>query len=106
MLEFLAGVVVGAGTLYLFAAWILRRLISQALVEDAAQSKASPIIRARVEQHDGMFYFYNNESNEFLVQGRTLPELIERLEVRQSGVTVQVVDGDEDTIANLKTLAK
>ena len=106
LLEFLAGFVVGAVTFYLFASWFLRRLISRALAEDAQQSIALSVIRARVEQHDGMFYFYNNESNEFLVQGRSLSELIERLEVRQSGVTVQVVDGDKDTIANLKDLTK
>jgi hypothetical protein len=106
MLEFLAGVVVGAGAWYLLVTWVIRRLIAQALSEDAAQSTASSIIRARVEQHDGMFYFYNNESNEFLMQGRSLPELVERLEARRSGITVQVVAGDEDTIANLKTLAK
>ena len=106
MLEFLAGFVVGATVLYLFAVWTIRRLISQALSEDAKSHPADPTIRARVEQHDGMFYFYNNDSNEFLVQGTNLSELIDHLESRRAGVTVHVVAGDESAIANLKALAK
>jgi hypothetical protein len=106
LLEFFAGVVVGLVVFYLLATWFLRRLISQALAEDAAQSTASSVIRARVEQHDGMFYFYNNKSGEFLVQGSNLQELLEHLELRRPGTTVQVVDGDKETIAHLKSLAK
>ena len=106
MLEFLLGIVLGAGTLYLLTVWSMRRLISRALAEDAAAEQENLTICARVEQHNGMFYFYNNDSEEFLVQGTNLVELIDNLEARQPGVTVQVVNGDESTIANLKALAK
>jgi hypothetical protein len=108
MLEFLVGVVVGAGVLYLFAAWILRRLISQAMSEDAvtAAREEDLIIRASVEEHNGVFYFYNEKNNEFLVQGSNLQELLEHLESRRPGTTVQVVNGDKETIAHLKSLAK
>ena len=106
MLEFLLGVVIGAGLLYLGTVWTMRRLISRALAEDAAAEQENLTIRARVEQHNGMFYFYNNDSEEFLVQGTNLVELIDNLEARRPGVTVQVVNGDESTITNLKALAK
>ena len=106
MLEFLLGFMIGAASLYLLTVWSVRRLISRALAEDAATEQEKLTIRARVEQHNGMFYFYNNDSEEFLVQGTNLVELIDNLEARRPGVTVQVVNGDESTIANLKALAK
>ena len=106
MLEFLLGFMIGAASLYLLTVWSVRRLISRALSEDAAAEQENSTIRARVEQHNGMFYFYNNDSEEFLVQGTNLVELIDNLEARRPGVTVQVVNGDESTIANLKALAK
>jgi hypothetical protein len=106
MLEFLLGVVIGASLLYVLTVWSIRRLISRALAEDAAAHEEDLVIRAHVEEQDGMFYFYKEDSNEFLVQGRDIKELIEHLESRRPGVTVQVVRGDEKTITNLKAMAK
>jgi hypothetical protein len=105
MLEFLAGVVVGAAALYLMTVWTMRRLISRAMAEDAAADE-DLVIRAHVEEHNGVFYFYNEKNDEFLVQGSNLKELIEHLESRRPGTTVHVVNGDEKTIANLKAMAK
>jgi hypothetical protein len=106
MLEFIAGFVVGAATFYLMTVWAIRRLISKVMAEDAQSYPTDLTIRARVEQHNGMFYFYNNDSNEFLIQGTNLSELIDHLESRRAGVTVHIVAGDEFAIANLKALAK
>ena len=106
MLEFLLGVVIGAGLLYVLTVWSIRRLISRALAEDAAAHEEDLVIRAHVEEQDGVFYFYKEDSNEFLVQGRDIKELIEHLENRRPGTTVHVVRGDEKTIANLKAMAK
>jgi hypothetical protein len=106
MLEFLLGVVVGAGLLYVLTVWTMRRLIARALAEDAAAQDEDMVIRAHVEEQDGVFYFYREDSNEFLVQGRDIKELIEHLENRRPGTTVHVVAGDESTIANLKAMAK
>lgn len=105
MLEFLFGVVVGATILYLFAVWTIRRLIAQVQSEVEAKEDSS-VVRANVEQHDGVFYFYNDENDEFLVQGKDIKELIEHLESRRPGTTVHVVRGDEAVIAQLKALAK
>jgi hypothetical protein len=105
MLEFLAGVVFGASVSYLLVTWVIRQFITRALAEDVA-SDEDLVIRARVEEDKGVFYFYNNKSGEFLVQGSNLQELLEHLELRRPGTTVQVVDGDKETIAHLKSLAK
>ena len=106
MLEFLLGFMVGAATLYLLTVWSIRRLVSRTLAEDAAVEHENLTIRARVEEYDGIFYFYNNDSNEFLVQGSNMTELIDHLEARRAGTVVHVVSGDESVIANLKALAK
>jgi hypothetical protein len=106
MLEFLSGVVVGAGLLYVLTVWTMRRLVARVLAEDAAAQEEDLVIRAHVEEQDGVFYFYREHSNEFLVQGRDIKELIEHLENRRPGTTVHVVRGDEKTIANLKAMAK
>jgi hypothetical protein len=106
MLEFLSGVVVGAGLLYVGTVWTIRRLIAQAMIEDAAVQEEDLVIRAHVEEQDGVFYFYREGSDEFLVQGRDIKELIEHLERRRPGTTVHVVRGDEKAIANLKAMAK
>ena len=106
MLEFFLGVVVGAGLLYVLTVWSLRRWIARALAEDAAAQEQDLVIRAHVEEQDGVFYFYKEGSDEFLVQGRDIKELIEHLENRRPGTTVHVVRGDEKTIANLKAMAK
>ena len=106
MLEFLLGFMIGAAALYLLTVWSVRRLIAKSLVEDDQYREEDLVIRARVEQHDGIFYFYNNDSDEFLVQGSDMTELVDHLEARRTGTTVQVVAGDESTIANLKALAK
>ena len=106
MLEFLLGVVIGAGLLYVCAVWTIRRLIARTLAEDTAVQEQDLVIRAHVEEQDGMFYFYKEDSNEFLVQGRDIKELIEHLENRRPGTTVHVVRGDEKTIANLKAMAE
>ena len=108
MLEFLMGVVVGAGVLYVFAVYSIRRLISRALEEDAmtAAREEDLVIRAHVEEHNGVFYFYNEKNNEFLIQGSDIKELIEHLESRRPGTTVHVVRGDEAAIAQLKAQLK
>ena len=108
MLEFFMGVVVGAGVLYVFAVWTIRRLIARALEEDAMTSahEEDLVIRACVEEHNGVFYFYNEKNNEFLIQGSDIKELIEHLESRRPGTTVNVVKGDDATIAQLRAMFK
>ena len=107
MLEFLLGVVVGAGALYVGAVWTIRRMISKAIAEDAAEQREEDlVIRACVEEHNGVFYFYNEKNDEFLIQGRDIKELIAHLESRRPGTTVHVVRGDEAAIAQLKAQLK
>jgi hypothetical protein len=103
MLEFLLGIIVGAGLLYSMTIWLMKHLIARAMREDSADRElATPVIRARVEQIGNQFYIYNIDKNEFLVQGRDMKELVDNLELRKPGAVIGLVDGDEQAIQNLK----
>lgn len=107
MLELILGFVLGILASYLFAILTLRRFVKKILASDTTVGSLDDLtIRARVEEHNGVFYFYNNDSDEFLVQGSNLQELIDHIEARKPGAVVHVVNGDESTIAQLKALAK
>lgn len=106
MLEFLLGVMVGAGLLYVLTVWTMRRVIARAEDAVTAAQEKDLVIRAHVEEHNGVFYFYNEKNNEFLIQGCDITELIEHLESRRPGTTVHVVRGDEAAIAQLKAQLK
>ena len=112
MIEFVIGFILG-----IVAAGIIVRIMAQLAIKrferaldsvltDLKENDSSLIIRARVEEENGVFYFYNNDSNEFLVQGSNLQELLEHLESRKLGTTVHVVKGEESTIAQLKALSR
>lgn len=60
------------------------------------------LIPCRVEQHDGVFFVYNNDTNEFMAQGSTLDELRERIKARWKDQRVSVVAGDEAVLEQLK----
>ena len=103
MLEFLLGVMVGAALLYLMTTWLMKRLIARAMQENYTEREQQDLlIRARIEQIGSQFYIYNLDKNEFLVQGHTMKELIDNLNLRQPGAVIKVVDGDEQAIQNLK----
>jgi len=103
MLEFLLGVMVGAALLYLLTTWLMKHLIAKAMQEGSADRElANSVIRARIEQINNQFYIYNLDKNEFLVQGHTMKELIDNLQLRKPGAVIKVVDGEDQAVLNLK----
>ena len=102
MIEFLLGIVVGTMALWLLAAVLFQRYLNkiQQAVDERIQQEL--LIRARLEQIGNQFYIYNLDKNEFLVQGHTMKELIDNLNLRKPGAVIKVVDGDEQAIQNLK----
>ena len=102
MLEFLLGVIIGSMALYLLAAVLFQRYLNKLQQAVDERNQAELLIRARIEQIDNQFYIYNIDKNEFLVQGHTMKELIDNLNLRQPGAVIKVVDGDEQAIQNLK----
>jgi len=100
------GIFIGASLFYLalkLAVNILTRRIERELetLEEALKEHVD-LIPCRVEQHQGVFFVYNNETNEFMAQGSTLTELRERIKARWKDQRVSVVAGDEAVLEQLK----
>ena len=100
------GIFIGVTAFYLtlkLAVNILTRRIERELetLEEALKEHVD-LIPCRVEQHQGMFFVYNNNTNEFMAQGSTLTELRERIKARWKDHRVSVVAGDEDVLEQLK----
>jgi hypothetical protein len=106
MLEFLLGVIIGSMALYLLAAVLFQRYLNKIQQAVDERNQQDLLIRARIEQIGSQFYIYNLDKNEFLVQGHTMKELIDNLNLRQPGAVIKVVDGDEQAIQNLKATAQ
>jgi len=100
------GIFIGVTAFYLtmkLAVNLLARRIEQQLETlDQALKEHVDLIPCRVEQHNGVFFVYNNETNEFMAQGNDLAELRERIKARWKDRRVSVVAGDENVLAQLK----
>jgi uncharacterized protein (DUF2344 family) len=108
MTEFILGAAAGVVISVVVVRWILIRATARAeqqinqLVQQLKQ-EMSQIVTARVEEHDGMFYVYDSENNNFLAQGENISVLQERIESRIKNARVYVTQGDPDVIARLKS---
>jgi hypothetical protein len=108
MEQFLIGMFAGIVLAVIVGRWILARATAQAeqQIEQIIQQLKQEIdqtITARVEEHDGMFYVYDSENNNFLAQGENLEVLKQRIESRIKNARVYVTQGDPDVIARLKS---
>ena len=102
MLEFLLGVISGSMALYLLAAVLFHRYLNKIQQAVDERNQQDLLIRARIEQIGNQFYIYNLDKNEFLVQGHTMKELIDNLQLRKPGAVIKVVDGEDQAVLNLK----
>jgi hypothetical protein len=71
-------------------------------LEKALETLQDNMVKARVEQHDGMFYVYNTQDNSFIAQGTSLSELKSRIEERMRNANVVVTEGDDSVLKALK----
>jgi len=88
--------------LYLLAAVLFQRYLNKIQQAVDERNQQDLLIRARIEQIGSQFYIYNLDKNEFLVQGHTMKELIDNLQLRKPGAVIKVVDGDDQAVLNLK----
>jgi len=107
VLGILIGVPAGVALMYL----VLKIAINVAInkikedlgsLDEMLEQHQENVIDCRVESHQGMFFVYNNDTNEFMAQGSTLAELRERIRARWSNRRVSVVAGDETVLEQLK----
>jgi hypothetical protein len=110
MNDFIAGVLFGMAVLWIVQ-WIvsvvLQRYINQQLAEIETilvEQKKQQSISARVELINNCFYIYNDDTGEFLVQGKDLAEMDRLLKQRwpDRDVTVYVRKDNGGAYAQLK----
>ena len=101
-MDFLFGIAVGIAIVFL-SFWVatirLRRNLA-AVLEKANQDFNEVKITARVEEHAGVFYLYNAATNEFLAQGSTASELIDRL--GKPNLNIVVNQGEPEVLSKLQ----
>jgi hypothetical protein len=101
-MDFLFGIAVGIAIVAL-TVWIaIRRIRHQleAVLEKAHQDFSEVKITARVEEHAGVFYLYNADTSEFLGQGSTASELIDRL--GKPNLNIVVNQGEHEALSKLR----
>ena len=59
-------------------------------------------VPVRVELQNGIFYIYRVKDNSFLVQGATMAEIREKVQVIAKDMHVYIAEGDDDVIRALK----
>ena len=102
MWEYAIGFAIG----YVVCMFQIRRAITQAVDEVIGNHEIKPLtakqIQARLEEHNGVFLLYNNDTNEFLAQGVDHDTLKDNVRARWGGFDVLIVAGDKDQIKLLK----
>lgn len=102
MWEYAIGFVIG----YIVCLFQIRRAITQAVDEVLGEhnDKVPTVkqIQARVEEHNGVFLLYNNDTDEFIGQGVDHATLKDNVRSRWSGFDISIVAGHADHIKLLK----
>jgi hypothetical protein len=106
MNDFVLGIIVGAFFFYIglriFLALIVKRIEDQlAELSQSVQGSFNNLIEAKVEEHNGVFYIYNNKDQSFIVQGSTMKELREAIDAKFKGINITITHGDKDVLARL-----
>jgi len=109
----LMGVIIGSWVSHLFHRAIMREFlkelgydtpeklkqlhdqVAEKLIRDnsAAQS-GKPVIRIRLEQHQGILFAYREDDQTFVGQGNTREDLVASIMHRIRGCTIEIVNGE------------
>ena len=65
------------------------------------QEEISDIMTLNVERIDEQYFCYDEVTNEFVCQGKNIPELTERFKLRYPGMQAALASDDEATIVAL-----
>lgn len=96
-----------------FVIWHTLRLLErdgvdiQQVMDDIrgqGQSQRQPqVINARMEEHQGQFYLYHADTNEFIAQGATAQDLDQRTDQRYGHQPVVITDIDPQTLERYRS---
>jgi uncharacterized protein YneF (UPF0154 family) len=70
------------------------RLTRKLIQDNSAALSGKPVIKIRLEQHQGILFAYREDDSTFLGQGLTREDLIASIMHRIRGCTVQIVNGE------------
>ena len=90
------------GLFQMFVAWWTQNKVTD--LNNALDEFNEHIILCRVDEQDGMYYFWNILDDTFVGQGRTIEEIAELSERLQKQLLLE--EGDETVLTTLKDMVK
>jgi hypothetical protein len=107
-MDFLLGTVFGIFITYIILRLVFRLIVSrvEAMIEDTFTSIQGEVpnnnlVKARVEDINGVFYLYNNDTNVFIAQGTSIQEIQNQITAMRNTDKIVVAHGDEATLKKL-----
>lgn len=90
------------GLFQMFVAWWTQKEVTD--LNHALDEFNEHIILCRVDEQDGMYYFWNILDDTFVGQGRTIEEIAELSDQLQKQLLLE--EGDETVLTTLKDMVK
>ena len=70
------------------------RLALKLTADNSAAVAGKPVIKIRLEQHQGILFAYREDDQTFLGQGNTREDLVASIMHRIRGCTIEIVNGE------------
>jgi ferritin-like protein len=70
------------------------RLALKLTADDSAAVAGKPVIKIRLEQHQGIIFAYREDDQTFVGQGNTREDLVASIMHRIRGCTIEIVNGE------------
>jgi hypothetical protein len=70
------------------------RLAEKLTADNTAAVSGKPVIKIRLEQHQGILFAYREDDSTFLGQGLTREDLVASIMHRIRGCTIEIVNGE------------
>jgi hypothetical protein len=99
LLGLLFGIVCCVWLAYIVLGQLADMIINKNNQEKQIESELN--ITGRIEEVNGMFYVWNTTNNEFVVQGRTVKEMQDKLSNKK--LQIRIIDGDDAVIKRFKS---
>jgi hypothetical protein len=79
------------------------RIADRLTADNSAAVDGDPVIKIRLEQHQGVIFAYREDDSTFIGQGNTREDLLASIMHRIRGCTVEIVNGELLRENNTKT---
>jgi hypothetical protein len=70
------------------------RIADKLTADNSAAVDGDPVIKIRLEQHQGVIFAYREDDSTFIGQGNTREDLLASIMHRIRGCTVEIVNGE------------